>query len=787
VTVAESTAAAGLDRAAVRARAQAGQVNAAPPAPGRSVAQILRANVLTRFNAILGVMFVVVVVVGPVQDALFGVVLVVNTGFGVVQELRAKRVLDRLAILTAARARVVREGVTAEIPVDEVVLDDVLELRQGDQVPVDGVVLRAGGLEADEALLTGEAEPVAKQPGGKVLSGSFIVAGTGRVRAVGVGGQAYAARLQSQARQFSLIRSELQQGTSQILRLVTWVMIPAGLLVVISEFFRSHDPLEEAARGSAAALVAMVPEGLVLLTSLAFTAGALRLARHRVLVQELAAVEGMARVDVLCIDKTGTLTRPGMRVTETRVLGGWPGAQVTEVISAVAAADEAPNGTIRALAARYDAPPGWTAQKRIPFSSARKWSGVSFAGHGTWLLGAPGVIGGDQGSPAGLPAPIADAVAGHEAVGRRVLLLARTAEPLDGDRPPAGAEPVALVVLAEELRQDAAATVRYLLGQGITIKVLSGDAPRAVAAIAERAGIPVGGIPVDASVLSEDAEEGLAEALAASSVFGRVRPGHKLAAVRALQAAGHVVAMVGDGVNDVQALKQADLGIAMGSGSQASRSVARVVLLDGTFAAIPKMLDEGRRVIANIERVAGLFVTKTVYAAIIAAAIGVAGIAYPFFPRHLTIISTLTIGVPGFVLALAPGAALARPGFTRRVLAFTIPAGTAAAGAGLAAYAIARGTPDVSATAARTTAMLAVFAVGLHVLALVAGRPAARAIALLAAMAGVLMVLFAVPLARRTLALELPPASVCAWVIGVVLAAIAGLTLWRRVWSRRAA
>src|ERR1017187_5392573 len=333
-------AADGLSQAAVRDRVLAGQVNAAPPAPGRSVAQILRANVLTRFNAILGVMFVVVVVVGPVQAALFGVVLVVNTGFGVVQELRAKRVLDRLAILTAARARVVREGVTAEIPVDEVVLDDVLELRQGDQVPVDGVVLRAGGLEADEALLTGEAEPVAKQPGGKVLSGrfigagarpgracgaepvakqpggkvlsgSFIVAGTGRVRAVGVGGQAYAARLQSQARQFSLIRSELQQGTSQILRLVTWVMIPAGLLVVISEFFRSHDPLEEAARGSAAALVAMVPEGLVLLTSLAFTAGALRLARHRVLVQELAAVEGMARVDVLCIDKTGTLTRPG--------------------------------------------------------------------------------------------------------------------------------------------------------------------------------------------------------------------------------------------------------------------------------------------------------------------------------------------------------------------------------------------------------------------------------------------------------------------------------------------
>ena len=794
----DQSAAAGLDRAAVRARVAAGQVNTAPPGPGRTVGQILRANVLTRFNAILGTLFVVVVVVGPPQDALFGIVLVVNTGFGVFQELRAKRTLDRLAILTAARARVVREGETTEIPVDQVVIDDVLELRQGDQIPVDGAVLRAEGLEADEALLTGEAEPVAKQLGEQVLSGSFVVAGTGRVRATGVGGQAYAARLQAQARRFSLIRSELQQGTNQILRLVTWVMIPAGLLVVISEFFRSHDPLEDAVRGSAAAVVAMVPEGLVLLTSLAFTAGALRLARRRVLVQELAAVEGLARVDVLCVDKTGTLTRPGMRVIETRVLDGGQEARIAEVIGAMTAADEAPNGTIRALAARYDAPPGWTVQARVPFSSARKWSGVSFAGQGTWLLGAPGVVGGApglvggapgvvggvQGDPAAsatLPAEVAGAVARHEAVGHRVLLLASTASPLDGERPLDGAEPAALVVLAEELRDDTAATVRYLLGQGVSIKVLSGDAPRAVAAIAERAGIPVTGRPCDASALSDDA---VAAALASASVLGRVGPGHKLAAVRALQAAGHVVAMVGDGVNDVQALKQADLGIAMGSGSQASRSVARVVLLDGTFSAVPKMLHEGRRVIANIERVAKLFVTKTVYAAIIAVAVGLAGITYPFFPRHLTIISTLTIGVPGFFLALAPGAPLARPGFTRRVLAFTIPAGTAAAVAGLGAYAIALSTPGVSTATARTAATLAVFAVGLWVLALIAGLPALMRVALVTAMAGALVLLLAVPLARRVFALQLPPVSVCAWAACVTAAAIAGLTVWTR-WRGR--
>jgi cation-transporting ATPase E len=770
----------GLSQADVRSRAAAGLVNTAPPAPGRGLGQILRANVLTRFNAILGSLFFVVLIVGPPQDTLFGAVLVVNAGIGVAQELRAKRALDRLAILTAARARAVRDDAVSEIALDQIVLDDVLELARGDQVPVDGTVLCGDGLELDEALLTGEAEPVHKRPGDPVLSGSYVVAGTARIRATGVGGDAYAARLQAQARRFSLIRSELQQGTNQILRLVTWVMVPAGLLLILSEFFRSHDPLRDAARGSAAGVVAMVPEGLVLLTSLAFAAGALRLARRGVLVQELAAIEGLARADVLCIDKTGTLTKPGLRLIATEVVNGWPGARIAEVIAALVAADEAPNETGSLLAARFASPPGWTAQRRVPFSSARKWSGATFAGHGTWLLGAPSIIGG---GPAALPGNVAAAVGRHEAAGRRVLMLASTQEPLDADRPPAGAEPAALLVLAEELREDAAAAVRYLLGQGIIIKVLSGDAPRAVAAIAERAGIPVGGPPRDASALRD---EEIGGALASANVLGRIRPEQKLAAVRALQAAGHVVAMAGDGVNDVQALKQADLGIAMGSGSQASRSVARVVLLGGTFAGIPPMLAEGRRVVANIERVAGLFVTKTVYAAIIAVAVGVAGITYPFFPRHLTIISTLTIGAPGFFLALAPGAPRARPGFTRRVLTFTVPAGIATAGAALASYLIVRagsGTGD----AARTAAMLAVFAMGLWVLGLVAGRPAVRGLLLIAAMACGLVPLFAVPPARRMLALQLPPAGALAAEAAVVLAAIAALTLWRRFGAPRLA
>jgi cation-transporting ATPase E len=631
-------------------------------------------------------------------------------------------------------------------------------------------VLDADGLELDEALLTGEAKPVPKHPGDTVLSGSAVAAGTGRIRADRVGGDAYAARLQAQARRFSLIRSELQQGTNQILRLVTWVMIPAGLLLIGSEFFRSHDTLREAARGSAAGVVAMVPEGLVLLTSLAFAAGALRLARRRVLVQELAAIEGLARADVLCIDKTGTLTEPGLRLLATEVVTGRAGAPVAEVIGALAAADEAPNETGRLLSAHHPAPPGWTIRRRVPFSSARKWTGATFHGHDTWLLGAPSVVSGGR-----LPREVAAAVRDHEAAGRRVLLLASTAQSLDGDKPPAGAEPAALIVLAEELRPDAAASVRYLLEQGITIKVLSGDAPRAVAAIAGRAGIPPGGPPRDASALGE---EDIGDVLASTNVLGRVRPEQKLAAVKALQAAGHVVAMCGDGVNDVQALKQADLGIAMGTGSQASRSVARVVLLDGTFAAIPPMLAEGRRVAANIERVAGLFVTKTVYAAIIAVAVGAAGITYPFFPRHLTIVSTLTIGIPGFFLALARGAPRARPGFTRRVLAFTVPAGAATAAAALASYLIVHS--GSYAAASRTAAMLAVFAMGLWVLVLVAGRPAVGRIVLIAAMAAGLVPLFAIPLAPRLLALRLPSAGILAVVAGVVLAASLALTLWRR-------
>ncbi len=710
--------AAGLTSNEVRVRVLGGKANTLPIRSARSVPQILRANILTRFNAILGSLLVVVAFVGPPQDGLFGVILVVNAAIGIAQEFRAKRTLDRLAVLTAPTARVRRDGGLVDLAVEEVVIDDVLELHPGDQVVIDGTVLSADGLEVDESLLTGEAEPVSKATSDEVLSGSFVVAGTGVARTTRVGADAYAQRLQADARRFDLVRSELVQGTNHILRVVTWVMVPAGALLVASQLLRSGQTLADALRGSVAGVSAMVPEGLVLLTTVAFAVGAIRLAGRHVLVQELAAIEGLARVDIVCIDKTGTLTEPGMTVDRVEPLDPRSsGASLRAVLGAIAGSDPAPNATLQAIVAACGSPPGWRSIARVPFSSARKWSAATFDHRGTWVLGAPDVLL-DHLRTGSYPASVIDRHAGS---GQRVLLVARAETLTDDDLPDRALDPLGVVFLEERVRADARPTIRYLLDQGVHPKVLSGDDPRTVAAIAARVGIPHADAPVDARDLPDD-QDALVAALESSSVFGRVQPHQKRVMVEALQAAGHVVAMTGDGVNDVPALKQADIGIAMGTGSQASRSVSRIVLLDSTFAAFPQVLEEGRRVIANIERVANLFVTKTVYAAVLAIAVGVLGVPFPFYPRHLTVVSTFTIGVPGFFLALASAAPRARPGFTRRVTRFTLPAGTLVAASTFAAYAVARASPHTSATQARTAATIVLLSLGLWVLTYLA-RP----------------------------------------------------------------
>ena len=779
----------GLDDAEAADRAARGLTNAAPAETSRSLAAIVRANVFTRFNAILGVLLVVILTIGPIQDALFGIVLVVNAGIGIAQELRAKRTLDRLSLLSAPHASVVRSGRRQALAVGDIVLGDVVELTPGAQVVADGEVLEADALEVDESLLTGESVPEAKGRGDQVLSGSFVTAGRGWYRADEVGTDAYANHLASEARQFSLVRSELRQGTDRILRWVTWLILPTAALLVWSQL-RSDESLNSAIRGSVAGIGSMIPEGLVLLTSVAFAASVIRLGQRKVLVQELAAIEVLARVDVVCIDKTGTITEPVLEVVALEPLSPSvrPGP-VEAALGALAWADPEPNASMAALATRFPAPaPGWSATWRVAFSSARRFSGSGFGPNGDWVLGAPdGLLASAVASDAVERArPLVD---GHARKGQRVLLLARVngepAPDATASAPPPN-EPVALVVLEERIRAEAGPTLDYFAGQGVAVKVISGDDPRTVGAVAGRVGVPGADHPVDARELPEDAEA-LADVLESSSVFGRVAPHQKQAMVRALQSRGHTVAMTGDGVNDVLALKEADLGLAMGSGSAASRAVAPVVLLDSSFASLPPMLAEGRQVIANVERVANLFLTKTVYATLLALAVGVAHMPFPFLPRHLTIISSLTIGIPAFFLALAPNDRRYEPGFVGRVLRFAVPAGTVAAAATLGAYALARDTESVNQAEARTVATITLFLVALWVLAMLAKpRQSPWRAGLVLAMGGAFLVTMSVPWFREVFALDPPSVEMIATAGGI--AVIAGVALefgWQLAsWAR---
>jgi cation-transporting P-type ATPase E len=744
----------GLTAAEVAKRVSAGQVNDVPVRSSRSVGDIVRGNVFNRINAIIGVLLVLILIVGPLQDALFGGVIIANTLIGMIQELRAKRTLDRLAVIGEARPRVRRDGTVTPMSPSAIVLDDVIELGQGDKIVVDGKVIEADGLEVDESLLTGEADPVHKRPGDPVMSGSFVVAGGGAFQATKVGRDAYAAQLAEEASRFTLVNSELRNGINQILKFITYVIIPAGVALVISQLVVNQDDLPEAIRRMVAGLVHMVPEGLVLLTSMAFAVGVVRLGRKQCLVQELPAIEGLARVSVVCLDKTGTLTEGAMDVAEVVELV--PGAPVNDVLGALGLVDERPNASLQAIIDAVPAPAGWTASAVAPFSSARKWSGATFTEptgeSSTWLLGAPDMLleAGDERLPR---------VDELGAKGLRVLLLARSAVPVDAALA-APAElsahltPTALVVIEQRLRKEAPDTLRYFTDQGVQAKVISGDNAVSVGAVAAKLDIAGADRPVDARNLPTE-KDGLAAELEAHSIFGRVAPRQKRDMVHALQSHGHNVAMTGDGVNDVLALKDADIGVSMGSGSEATKAVAQIVLMNNNFSSLPSVVAEGRRVIGNIERVAHLFLTKTVYAVILAIVVVLAQVPYPFLPRHLTLVSTLSIGVPAFFLALAPNTERARPGFVRRVLRFAVPAGTIAAAATLLSYFHARWVYGGDLEAETSAATLTLFIVVLWVLAIIA-RPYTwwRAL-LMAVMAGGFVLVLTVPFLQHFFQLQL--------------------------------
>ncbi len=792
----EAAAPRGLSTAEVEQRRREGRTNDVPDAPVRTVGQIVRNNVLTPVNAIIGSMFVLIMVAGFPADALFAGVVVSNSVIGIAQELKARRTLHRLAVLSAPRARVVRDGRTQEVGTSEVVADEILELQPGDQLVVDGEVVDSRGLEIDESLLTGESDPVDKAPGDGVMSGSFVNAGAGWYRATAIGADSYAARLSEEARRFKLAGSELKGGVNVILRRLTWI-IPLATALLLGRLLATEDRWQEALRGTVAAAVAMVPDGLVLLTSLSFITGVVALARRKALARELASVELLARVDTLCLDKTGTITTGDISFERVEPLGSATEAEATGALAALASADPAPNATLAAIVdAVGDPPPGWRLTGSVPFSSARKWAAASFEGRGTLHLGAPDVLLGT-----GDASDVArDRAAAASADGERVLVVTRSgAEEPSGEALPSDREPLCLVRLGDTLRSDAAEIFAYFRDQGVDLKVISGDHPATVAAVAHRAGItgdldggdPAGddAVPgrlhpaaVDARRLPAEPGE-LADTLESTTVFGRVDPHQKRAMVHALQSRGRTVAMTGDGVNDVLALKDADMGIAMGTGSSAARAVAQLVLLDNRFATLPRVLAEGRRVINNIERVANLFITKAAYAVLLTLLIGLSGSPFPFLPRHLTLIGTFSVGVPGFFLALAPNHRLVKPGFLRRVLRFSLPAGAVAGVVTFVLYEVVRRLDGVSLDEARTAATMTLLAIGLVILLLISRPLRPWKVGLAAAMAASYGVAMALPMLREFFELHTPSLGGWLCVAGAVI--VGGVGAWGAVELRR--
>ncbi|NIH99118.1 cation-translocating P-type ATPase [Mycolicibacterium fluoranthenivorans] len=773
----------GLSDTEVAQRIADGQTNDVPTRAARSVSEIVRANVFTRINAILGVLFAIVLATGSVINGLFGLLIVANSAIGIIQELRAKQTLDRLAIVGQAKPLVRRQSGTVALSPNEVVLDDIIELGPGDQIIVDGEVLEGANLEIDESLLTGEADPIQKDAGDPVMSGSFVVSGSGAYRATKVGREAYAAKLAEEASKFTLVKSELRSGINKILQFITYLLWPAGALIIYTQLFTTDVGWRESVLRMVGALVPMVPEGLVLMTSIAFAVGVVRLGRRQCLVQELPAIEGLARVDVVCADKTGTLTENGMRVSDLKTLSTSSASDVTDVLAQLAADDARPNASIAAIAEAYKMPPGWTQTASAPFKSATKWSGASYGEHGNWVIGAPDVLL----DPASPEAEEAEQIGAH---GLRVLLLGSTDTVVDTPNAPGTVTPAALVVLEQRVRPDARETLDYFASQKVAVKVISGDNAVSVGAVAGTLGLH--GETLDARRLPDDPEE-LASTLDEYTTFGRVRPDQKRAMVHALQSRGHTVAMTGDGVNDVLALKDADIGVAMGSGSSASRAVAQIVLLDNKFATLPYVVGEGRRVIGNIERVSNLFLTKTVYSVLLAALVGLGGLAsklfgsdallYPFQPIHVTIAAWFTIGIPAFILSLAPNNERAHPGFVRRVMTSAVPNGVVVGLATLISYLLAyQGShaTKVEQTQASTAALITLLVGAVWVLAVVARPYQWWRVALVAVSALAYVVIFSIPLAQEKFMLD--PSNVAqtsvALGIGLVAATVIEVLWW---------
>jgi len=703
-----------------------------PETSSRSLASIVAGNVFTLFNAIIGAFFLLDIGLGLYADAIFGLIAVVNSSIGIYQEKKAKETLDEIAVLVAPRAKVIRDGAEVELTANEVVPGDVVQVGPGDQLVADGEVIASRGMTMDESLLTGESDGIQKGEGDRVLSGSFCVSGSGHYVVDAVREESYAGRIAGEAKTFRHPPSPLQEEVNRVIIASTYVMLPLAAVLIVSLKVRST-PLEEAAQTATAGLVTLIPEGLVLLMSVTFAVAAVRLARRNTLVQQMSATESLASVDTICVDKTGTLTAGELRFASVEYADGVDPKAGAAALGRFAASAGDRNKTLETIAGEFPGEAG-TVRGEVPFSSEWKWSGVAIDGAGggaTYLLGAPDILA-ESGSLA-LPSRLAAKLEEETAAGRRVVAFGQTSEALPDDPAAGGAppmQPLALVVLEETLRPDAAETIAYMREEEVDLKLISGDAAATVTAVAFAVGVPRDAGVVEGPDLPDDPDD-LAEVALSNTIFCRIKPEQKKALVGALVAAGRYVAMIGDGVNDVPALKRARMAVAMGSGAQVTKGVADVVLLKDQFSRLPEAVGEGRRIARNIHRLGRLYLTKTVYAAALILLVAVPGFAFPFLPRHLTIAAFLTIGIPSFVLALMPSdGPLYRGRLLRALAAFAVPAGLGTALGSILSFFLVDTVAGASLEAGRTAATTTLIVLGLAFVLLLERGPGREHIAI---------------------------------------------------------
>ncbi|MBQ8171155.1 MAG: cation-translocating P-type ATPase [Oscillospiraceae bacterium] len=654
----------GLTDEQVRLKKEHGESNGSFDVKTKSVPQILKDNILTLFNLINVILAAFVALTGSYRNMLFMGVVLCNIAIGIFQEIRSKRIIDRLALISAPKAHLLREGKETERPVSDIVKDDIMLLASGRQICADAI-LAQGECEVDESLITGESDPIVKRTGDELLSGSFVISGTAKAQVIRVGAEAYANKITSGAKYVKKQNSEMMRSINSIISTVSVCIVPFALVLFFKAIFVTQQEFSRGIVSTVAALIGMIPEGLVLLTSIALAVSSIRLARRNTLCQDLYSVEHLARVDVLCLDKTGTITEGCMEVTDIVAIDS--GFDSGAALDALASALSDPNPTLSAIKRRFDGGTQLKCTRAIPFSSAKKWSAAVFDGVGTYAIGAPGfVLSGEKYS---LIKPLTEE---YSSKGMRVLVLAHSESQADENGLPCDIEPKALVVLSDKIRESAPATLEYFRRQGVELKVISGDDPVTVANVAKKAGLAAADSYIDASTLTDEA---LCESAERYTIFGRVTPYQKLELVKALKARGHKVAMTGDGVNDVLALKEADCSVAMQSGSDAARNVSQLVLMDSDFASMPLVVEEGRRAINNIQRSAALFLVKTIFSFILAVVFLIVPMAYPFQPIQMTLISALTIGAPSFLLALETNRDRVRGSFISNVLKRAFPGG----------------------------------------------------------------------------------------------------------------